>query len=160
MNETVVIIGGNAAGMSAASQAKRKNKDLNVVVLEKSPFISYGECGLPYYIGGIIKESRKLFVLSPEDARNKRGIDVRLKNEVVRIDTKGKNLEVLNGETGEKYSLFYDRLVITSGARSVRLKLPGSELDNIFHLKFIEDYIGVPVTIISVGPDREETIFR
>lgn len=139
MGETVAVIGGNAAGMSAASQAKRKNKDLNVVVLEKSPFISYGECGLPYYIGGVIKESRKLFVLSPEDARNKRGIDVRLKNEVVRIDTQKNELEVLNGETGEKYGLAYDRLIIATGAKSVRLKLPGSELDNIFHLKFFED---------------------
>ncbi|RKX85920.1 MAG: hypothetical protein DRP57_02690 [Spirochaetes bacterium] len=142
MGETVVVIGGNAAGMSAASQAKRKNKDLNVVVLEKSPFISYGECGLPYYIGGVIKESRKLFVLSLEDARNKRGIDVRINHEVVKIDTKKKMLEVLNrekGGNGEGYSLIYDRLVIATGAKSVRLKLPGSELENIFHLKFFED---------------------
>jgi len=158
VGETVVIIGGNAAGMSAASQAKRRNKNLDVVVLEKSPFISYGECGLPYYIGGVIKESRKLFVLSPEDARNKRGIDVRVNNEVIRMDTKAKKLYVKNPENNEDYTLIYDRLVIATGAKSVRLKLPGSDAENIFHLKYFEDAEKIKSFIASEKPEKAVVI--
>ena len=158
MDETIVIIGGNAAGMSAASQAKRRNKNLNVVVLEKSPFISYGECGLPYYIGGVIKESRKLFVLSPEDARNKRGIDVRVNNKVIRMDTKGKELYVKDLENNEDYTLIYDRLVVATGAKSVRLKLPGSDAENIFHLKFFEDAEKIKSFIALEKPKRAVVI--
>ncbi len=140
MGDRIVIIGANAAGMSAASQAKRVNPDLEVIVLEKSPYISYGECGMPYYIGGVIDDGKKLFVLSVEAAREKRGIDVRINNEVTDIDVKNKEVTVIDRETDRgEYRQPYDRLVIATGAKSIRLNISGSELENIFHLKFFED---------------------
>ncbi len=155
MGNRVVVIGANAAGMSAASQAKRVNPELEVVVLEKSPYISYGECGMPYYIGGIIDNAKKLFVLSVEAAREKRGIDVRINNEVTGIDVNKKELTVVDRETGRgEYKQPYDRLVIATGARSVRLKLPGSELENIFHLKFFDDAQRIVNFIDSEKPKR------
>ncbi len=140
MGERIVIIGANAAGMSAASQAKRVNSDLEVIVLEKSPYISYGECGMPYYIGGVIDNARKLFVLSVEAAREKRGIDVRINNEVTSIDIEKKELTVVDRQTDKgEYKQPYDRLVIATGAKSIYLNISGSDLNNIFHLKFFDD---------------------
>lgn len=137
--ERLIVIGGIAAGMSAASKARRTNPELEVVVFERSPYISYGECGLPYYIGEIIKDKNSLFILSTEDAREKRGLDVRTLHEVLRINPEQKEVAVLDIENKREFSLGYDRLVIATGARSVRLNLPGRELDNIFNLRFFDD---------------------
>ncbi len=149
----IVVIGANAAGMSAASQARRTDKDAEIIVLEKSPFISYGECGMPYYIGGVIEKGSRLFVLSVEDAKNKRNIDVRINNEVKRIDTSGKKLLVAE-EGGKEYELSWDRLIVATGARNIRLKLPGSELSNIFRLKYFEDAERIKAFIERENPGK------
>ena len=159
MGDKIVVIGANAAGMSAASQARRVNPDLQVIVLEKSPYISYGECGMPYYIGGVIDSGKKLFVLSVEAAREKRGIDVRINNEVTKIDVDKKELTVIDRNSGGgEYRQPYDRLVIATGARSVRLGLPGSELDNIFHLKFFQDAERIIDFLDTAKPKRAVVI--
>ena len=86
MKERFVIIGGNAAGLSAASKARRENPDLEIVVLEKSTWASYGACGLPYYLKGDVKDLEDLVAISPEVFRKERNIDLRLNHEVTKIE--------------------------------------------------------------------------
>jgi len=111
----VVIIGGNAAGMSAASQVKRQKPDWDVVVFEKGRYISYGACGIPYYVQGLVPHLENLITLTPEEAVNKRKLDLRLDHEVTAIDPQGKTVSV-NTPDGA-ITEDYDSLVIATGAR-------------------------------------------
>ena len=132
-----VIIGGDAAGMSAASRAKRKNKDLNVVVFEKTQDVSYSACGMPYNIADPSRDMDELIVRRAEVFREKQGIDLRTFHEVTKIDpvervVYGKNL---NGE----FSYPYDKLLIATGARPILLNIPGIDSEGVYTLKSLED---------------------
>jgi len=132
-----VIIGGDAAGMSAASRAKRKNKDLNVVVFEKTQDVSYSACGMPYNIADPSRDMDELIVRRAEVFREKQGIDLRTFHEVTKIDpvervVYGKNL---NGE----FSYPYDKLLIATGARPILLNIPGIDSEGVYALKSLED---------------------
>ncbi len=152
MGERLVVIGGVAAGMSAASQAKRRNKDLEVVVFEKTPHISYGACGIPYYLGNVIKDPNTLLVLPLEKAINERGIDVRINHEVVELDAKNKKVRVLNREKGEEFEMEFDRLVYATGASPVKLNVPGHDLENIFYLRTLQDGLRLKEAIDTQKP--------
>lgn len=114
----VVVIGGDAAGMSAASQVKRQKPDWDVIVFERGKYISYAACGIPYYIEGAVNSLEELptIELKPEDAINKRKIDLRLENEVLNIIPSAKKVVVKN--ESEKKEEDYDKLMIATGARA------------------------------------------
>jgi NADPH-dependent 2,4-dienoyl-CoA reductase/sulfur reductase-like enzyme len=144
----MIVVGGVAAGMSAASQAKRRKKDLEVVVFERGPWVSYGACGMPYNIQDPQRPIDDLVVITPEQFREKRGIDVRLNREVKSIDVK-KRVVLVSGENGEETQP-YDRLVIATGCRAVHPPFSGMDLEGVFLLhtlvqaekikKYLEDH--------------------
>src|SRR5690606_24045974 len=119
----IVVVGGVAAGMSAASQAKRRRPDAEVVVLERGPHVSYGACGMPYNIKAPEREIEDLVVITPERFRNERKIDVRLRHEALAIDAEAKLVRARDLEAGREVDFPYDRLVIATGASAVRLPL-------------------------------------
>src|SRR6056297_3905314 len=115
MGETFVVIGGDAAGMSAASKAKREDPDLDVIVFEKGEWVSYGACGMPYYVKGDVEELEDLVAITPEEFREERNIDLRTHSEVVDIDREAKTVTVENDEG--TYEQDYDDLLVATGAR-------------------------------------------
>lgn len=134
-----IIIGGDAAGMSAASKLKRELPDAEVIVLERSPHISYSACGMPYWIGGTIDSDRKLMILTPDRVRERRNIDVRIGHEVTAIDPAAKTITVNRLETDTIETLTYENLVIATGASAVRPPLPGIDLPGVFTLRSLGD---------------------
>lgn len=137
----IVVIGGVAAGMSAASQAKRRMPEAEVIVLERGPFISYGACGMPYNIEDPTRAMDDLIVLTPEVARERRGIDVRTGHEVLALDAESKTVRyrTSSAEGAEEQKLSYDRLIIATGARAVVPPIPGADLPGVFLLRDLED---------------------
>ncbi len=129
MAEKVIVIGGTAAGLSAASKAKRVRPELEITVFERSGYISYGACGLPYFVGGMIAEPDELVSLTVEQVTNKRGIPTFIHREVTRIDREKKEVTVKNLDTGEVTVHSYDRLVIATGARPIVPDIPGVRAD-------------------------------
>jgi CoA-dependent NAD(P)H sulfur oxidoreductase len=133
-----VIIGGDAAGMSAASRAKRINPDLEVVVLEATTDVSYSACGMPYNIADPGRDMDDLVVRQTEVFREKQGIDLRTGHMVERIDPAGKKVA---GRTsaGAEFEVPYGRLLIATGARALRLEVPGADLPGVKVLKSLSD---------------------
>ncbi len=152
--ERVVVIGGVAGGMSAAARAKRVNPHLDVVVLERSPHVSYGACGLPYFIAGLIPDYRRLIVYTPEYLRRERGLDVRTNTEVVQIRPAERAVIARDLQSGREEKIGYDYLVVATGARPIRPSLPGIELDNVFVLRSLEHGIHVQRAIAEMSPRR------
>ena len=136
---TVVVIGGDAAGMSAASKVKREVKDADVIVYEKTETISYSACGMPYWIAGVVESEDQLLVMSPEKAKAKRGLDVHIHHEVTAIDPAAKTIEGINHATGASFTQAYDTLMIATGARAVLPPIPGMDLPGVFTLRAFDD---------------------
>jgi len=139
MSNPYVIIGGDAAGMSAASKLKRELPDAEVIVFERSHHISFSACGIPYWIAGTVESDRRLMILTPERARERRGIDVRTGHEVVAIDPEAKTVIVKRLANGERLIQPYETLVIATGASAVRPPIPGLDLPGVFTLRSLED---------------------
>ncbi|HHY38626.1 MAG TPA: FAD-dependent oxidoreductase [Clostridia bacterium] len=131
----MVVIGGVAAGTKAAAKAKRENPDLEVTVLEKGEHISYAGCGLPYFVGGIIKEGKDLLVRSPQDFNKDYGIVVLTHHEAYKILTEEKVVLARDTESGQEKAFSYDRLIIATGAKPVVPPIPGIDLKNVFTLR-------------------------
>lgn len=141
MSEKLIVIGGTAAGLSAASKAKRVRPDMEIEVFEKSGYISYGACGLPYFVGGMIEQPEELVSLTVDQMTHKRGIPTHIHHEVTQIDRKQKRVTVKNLDSGEKSTHAYDKLVVATGARPIRPRIPGIEADGIYYLRTVEDGI-------------------
>lgn len=139
MEAPYLIIGGDAAGMSAASKIMRTQPDAQVIVFERSEHISYSACGMPYWIGGVVESDRQLMVLTPEIARKKRGIDVRIHHEAVAIDPAAHLVHVTNHATGETFAQPYAKLCIATGARALVPPIPGVDLPGVFTLRALSD---------------------
>ena len=139
----VVIVGGVAGGATAAARLRRLDERAEIVVLERSGFVSYANCGLPYYIGDVIKERDKLTLQTPESFRARFRIDVRVLNEVVAIDRQAKRVLVRKLQTGEEYAESYDKLVLSPGAHAVVPKLPGVDEPRVFTLRTVEDTFAI-----------------
>ncbi len=137
-NEKLVVIGGDAAGMSAASQAKRRRPDLDIVVFERSPHTSFSACGIPYYVSRVVDAEEKLIVRTPEKFRERDGIDVRVLHEVEEIDPPGKRVYVRDLKSGKSAWEQYDQLLIATGAVPLCPDLPGSDAINIFGVNTLE----------------------
>jgi CoA-dependent NAD(P)H sulfur oxidoreductase len=133
-----VIIGGDAAGMSAASRAKRNDPGLDVIVLEQTTDVSYSACGMPYNVADAARVMDDLVVRHAKVFKEKQGIDVRLGHHVERIDRAGRKVTG-HASNGEAFSVDYDKLLIATGARSVRLNVPGVDLPGVLALKSLED---------------------
>lgn len=139
----VLIIGGNAAGMSAASAVRRLSKESEIVVLEKDAYISYASCSLPYYISDDVKSVEKLFALTADEARRERGIDVRLFKEATEIDIGGKRVIAKDVKSGFLESYDFDKLVIATGASPIIPNFEGVNLKGIFTIRNINDGIAI-----------------
>ena len=135
----ICIVGGVAGGASAATRLRRLSEDVDIVLFEKGDYISYANCGLPYYIGGAIQEKDALLVTKPDLLRNRFRIDVRTENEVLAIHRAEKELQVKNLRTGEVYTESYDKLILSPGAEPKRPPLPGIDLDGVFTLRTVTD---------------------
>jgi len=143
MGKKLVVIGGTAAGLSAASKAKRSLPELDTLVFEKTGYSSYGSCGLPYFIGGMIREPDDLVSVKTDELRSKRGISIFLRHEVTRINRQSKQLDVTELETGKTFTENYDYLVIATGAHSLVPDIPGVRAEGVFTLRSIEDGVRI-----------------
>lgn len=135
----VLIVGGVAGGAGAATKLRRQSEEAEIILFEKGEYISYANCGLPYYIGGTIKEKERLLVTSPKLLRERFNIDVRTMSEVMKIDREKKTVTVQNHKDGSSYEEGYDKLILSPGAQPKRPNLPGIELDGIFTLRTVPD---------------------
>lgn len=139
----LVVIGGDAAGMSAASKVRREQPGREITVFERSPHTSYSACGMPYYIAGLVDEPEKLVARSPEKFREKFNIDVRIRHEVLAIDPAAQRVLVRNLTTGSETLEAYDQLLIATGAEAIFPPLPGSDADGIFSLSTLASGIRI-----------------
>jgi NADPH-dependent 2,4-dienoyl-CoA reductase/sulfur reductase-like enzyme/rhodanese-related sulfurtransferase len=137
----IVIVGGVAGGMSAATRLRRLNEDAEIIVLEKSGHVSYANCGLPYYVGGVIEEEDSLLLQTPESLHSRFRLDVRVHTEALSIDSANKHVVVKNLVTGEKYELTYDKLILSPGASPVVPPLPG--IERALTLRTVEDVVRI-----------------
>lgn len=133
----IVVIGGVAGGMSFAARMRRLDETAEIVVLEKSGFVSYANCGLPYYLGGVIEKEESLLLQTPESLWKRFRLEVRTGSEVLRIDPAAKQVDVVNRADGQEYSLSYDFLIYSPGAAPVRPNLPG--IERSLSLRNVED---------------------
>lgn len=135
----IVIIGGVAGGASAAARARRLSDEAQIVVLERGQYPSFANCGMPYYVGGEIESRDKLLVAPIQMLRERHRLDVRTGSEVVGIDRKGRQVEIRNLETGERYSESYDKLIIATGASPFRPPIPGIDGTRVLELRDLKD---------------------
>jgi NADPH-dependent 2,4-dienoyl-CoA reductase/sulfur reductase-like enzyme/rhodanese-related sulfurtransferase len=135
----IVIVGGVAGGMSAAARARRLSEDSEIIVLERSGYVSYANCGLPYFLGGEIQSQEQLIVVTPDALKNKLNLDVRVHHEVIEIDAKAKMVSVRETTTERIYQESYDDLILSVGAAPIRPRVPGIDLPGLFTLRSIED---------------------
>ena len=139
MTTKLLIIGGVAGGATAAARARRLDEHAEIILFERGEHISFANCGLPYYIGEVIKDREDLFVTTPEAFRDRYNIDIRIFSEVVAIDTKNKHIETKNLKTGEQYKETYDKIILSPGAEPVKPPFRGVDLDGIFNLRTVPD---------------------
>lgn len=158
MNKKVVIVGGVAGGASTAARLRRMNETAEIIMFEKGEYISFANCGLPYYIGETIEERSALLVQTPEAMHGRFGIDVRVKSEVLSIDKEAKTVEVLNHDTGEKYVESYDVLVLSPGSTPLKPAIPGIDAPNIFTLWNIPDTDAIKAYVDDQKPKRAAVI--
>ncbi|MDO5460829.1 MAG: FAD-dependent oxidoreductase [Bacteroidales bacterium] len=133
-----IIVGGVAGGATAAARIRRNTEQAEIILFEKGEYISYANCGLPYYIGGVIEERERLFVQTPETFGKRFNIDVRINSEVTNIDTNAKIVYIRTSE-GKEYTETYDKLLLSPGASPVRPPLPGIDSEGIFTLRNVAD---------------------
>ena len=135
----VVIVGGVAGGATAAARIRRLDEQAEIVVFERSGFISYANCGLPYYIGGVIEDPEELTLQTPESFFSRFRVAMRVRHEVTAIHPDRKTVSVTNLETGEAFEESYDKLILSPGAKPTQPRLPGVGLSKLFTLRTVED---------------------
>lgn len=139
----VVIVGGVAGGATAAARIRRLDEKAEIVVFERSGFISYANCGLPYYIGDVIVDQEELTLQTPESFFARFRVDMRVRYEVTDIDPDKKTVSVKNLMTGDEFEESYDKLILSPGARPTQPRLPGVGLDRLFTLRTVEDTLRI-----------------
>ena len=149
----ILIVGGVAGGATAAARIRRNTEKAEIILLEKGGHISYANCGLPYYIGGVIANRDNLFVQTPEAFSRRFNIDVRTESEVTAIDLYGKTVTVRKKDGGE-YVETYDKLLLSPGASPVRPPLPGIDTEGIFTLRNVDDTDAIKSYIQQKGVKR------
>lgn len=155
----VVIVGGVAGGATAATRIRRLDEHAEIIIFERSGYISYANCGLPYYIGGVIEDPEELTLQTPESFNTRFRIDVRVKHEVIDIDAQRNTVRVRNLDNGEEFEESYDKLILSPGAKPTRPNLPGIDNDLLFSLRTVEDTFRIrqfveekkPKTAVMIG---------
>lgn len=135
----VVIIGGVAGGATAAARLRRLDEQAEIVVFERSGYVSYANCGLPYYIGGVIEDPEALTLQTPESFFDRFRVDMRVRHEVTALHPDKKTVSVKNLETGAEFEEPYDKLILSPGAKPTQPRLPGVGLEKLFTLRTVED---------------------
>jgi len=155
MSRRIVIVGGVAGGASAAAKARRTSEDVEIVLLEAGPYVSFANCGLPYHLGGEIEQRDELFVVDESRLRSWFRIDVRTRTEAVGIDRASRTVE-LRGPGGDVEKLPYDRLVLATGAVASRPPVEGLDRPNVFFLRTVPDVDGIMACLSALrnGPKR------
>lgn len=149
-----VIVGGVAGGASAAARLRRLDESAEIIMLEKGRYISYANCGLPYYIGGEIAEEASLLMQTPESFRSRYAVDVRTGHEALAIDPTKKAVTILEHATGRQYEEAYDKLILAPGAEPVRPPLPGADHPRVFTLRTVADALAIRQLIRQPGVQR------
>src|SRR6056297_2400567 len=139
MANKVIIVGGVAGGASAAARLRRNDENVEIVMFERGEYVSFANCGLPYYIGNVIEDRESLLVETPEDLKKRFKIDVRVSNEVLSIDKENKEVEVVDHKTGETYKESYEKLILSPGSSPLKPPIPGIDAPNIFTIWNIPD---------------------
>ena len=150
----VVIVGGVAGGATAAARLRRLDEQAEIIVLERTHYISYANCGLPYYVGGVIADPAKLTLQTPQSFWERFRIDVRVSQEATRILRDEKTLEVKNLETGEVYRESYDKLILSPGAHATLPPVPGVDSPRVFLLRTVEDTFALSEFVSTEQPKR------
>ncbi len=153
-----VIVGGVAGGMSAAARLRRLDETAEITVFERGGYISYANCGLPYYVGGVIAEKEKLFVQTPEAFHARFRVNVKVKHEVLSIDREKKHIRVKNLVTGEEFTESYDKLILSPGAEPVRPPLPGIESEGIFTIRSVEETFAIKEYIQAINKPQKRAV--
>lgn len=148
----VLIIGGVAGGASCAARLRRLDEKAEIVIIERGEFISFANCGLPYYIGGEITERSSLTLQTPESFKARFNIDVRTFSEAVAIDTKNRSVTVRSLKTGEEYTESYDSLLLSPGASPIRPNIEGIDSEKVFTLRNIPDTVRIKEYIDKTHP--------
>ena len=139
----VVIVGGVAGGATAAARIRRLDEKAQIVVFERSGYISYANCGLPYYIGDVITDAEELTLQSPESFYSRFRVDMRVHHEVTEIHPEKKTVSVKNLKTGEEFEESYDKLILSPGAKPTQPRFFGADLDKVFTLRTVEDTLRI-----------------
>lgn len=147
-----IIIGGVAGGASAAARLRRLDETCEIVILERGDFISFANCGLPYYIGGAITDKNNLTLQTPESFRKRFNIDVRVNNEAVKISPEEKTVTVKNLKSGEIYTESYDNLILSPGAEPIKPNIEGIDSNTVFTLRNIPDTLKIKEYIEKSKP--------
>ncbi len=148
----VVIVGGVAGGATAAARIRRLDEQAEIVVFERSGYISYANCGLPYYIGGIIEDPEELTLQTPESFWRRFRVAMNVHHEVTAIDPEGKRVFVKNLKTGEVFEESYDKLLLSPGAKPTQPRLPGVGIDKLFTLRTVEDTFRIKDYVLQHKP--------
>ena len=156
MTEKILIVGGVAGGMSAATRLRRLNENAEIIVFEKGPYVSFANCGLPYNVGGEIAEREKLIVQSAKALKNRFNLEVRENSEVIAIDSEGKKVTVVSN--GESYVESYDKLILSPGAKPLIPQIKGlNQATNVFSLRNIPDVDKI-MTYLKAKAPKSATI--
>lgn len=154
----VVIVGGVAGGATAAARIRRLDENAEITIFEKSGYISYANCGLPYYIGGEISDREELTLQTPESFNARFRVDVKVRHEVVAINPDRKTVTVSNLSGGEVFEEKYDKLVLSMGAKPIRPNLPGIDDERIFTVRNVEDTFRIKDYIDTTKPEKAVVI--
>ena len=159
----VVIVGGVAGGATAAARIRRLDEQAEIVMFERSGYISYANCGLPYYIGDVITNPQALTLQTPESFFLRFRVNVKVRHEVTSIHPDKKTVSVKDLETGEMFEESYDKLLLSPGAKPTQPRVPGTGLDRVFTLRTVEDTFDIkkyidghqPQSAVLAGAGRE-----
>jgi NADPH-dependent 2,4-dienoyl-CoA reductase/sulfur reductase-like enzyme len=151
MTETFVVIGGDAAGMSAASKARREDPDLEIIAFEKGDWVSYAACGMPYYVKGDVDSLDDLVQVTPDAFRTERDIDLRTNHEVVGIDPGGETVTV-STDNG-RFEQPYDQLLVATGARAIEPPFAGMDLDGVFTIHDMDEADAIHTYVTETDPE-------
>ena len=148
----VVIVGGVAGGATAAARIRRLDEQAEIVVFERSGYISYANCGLPYYIGGVIEDAGELTLQTPESFFTRFRVQIKVLHEVTAIHPDRKTVSVTNLQTGERFEESYDKLLLSPGAKPTQPRFPGADSDRLFTLRTVEDTLRIRAYIDEHHP--------
>lgn len=150
----LLIIGGVAGGATAAAHARRLSEDAEIIVFERGPYVSFANCGLPYYVGGEIQDRQDLLLQTPKSLKARFNLDVRIRSEVIAIDPEKRQIEVLELNSSKTYQMHYDDLILSTGAGPIKPPIPGIEREGHFSVRGIPDVERITAWIDSTQARR------